>query len=67
MRKRVLTSVGVLVFAALTVQTAVAVPRSAGKVARAPAHLNHRFRQSFGYEPKAVGSKSCDIIWCYEN
>lgn len=67
MRNRVLSSLGVVIFAALTVQMAAAVPRTAEKSARAPAHVNHRFRQSVGYEPKAVVSKSCDVIWCYEN
>jgi hypothetical protein len=67
MRKRVLSIVGVLIFAVLTIQMAMAAPRSPRKVARAPALITHQFRDAFGSAPKITGSKSCDIFWCYEN
>jgi hypothetical protein len=56
-----------LIFAVLTIQMAMAAPRSPRKVARAPALITHQFRDAFGSAPKITGSKSCDIFWCYEN
>jgi len=67
MRKTVLSILGVLIVAALTVQMAIAAPRSARKAARAPAPPNHQIRDAFGSAPNAAGSKSCDIFWCYQN
>jgi hypothetical protein len=65
MRKTVLNVLGVLVVAALTVQTATAAPRSGGKAVRAPARASQQFRDAFDSAPKAVGNKSCDRFWCY--
>lgn len=67
MRKKVLNILAVLVTLALTVQMAAAAPRSAGKAGRAHASVNHQLRDAFDFEPKPVGSKSCDIFACYEN
>jgi hypothetical protein len=66
MRWRVL-SILVVVIAAWTIQMATAAPRRAPKAARAPAPVTQQFRDAFGSVPKAVGSKSCDRFWCYEN
>jgi hypothetical protein len=67
MRKRVLTRLGVLVLAALTIQTATVAARHTRKGVRNPALVTHQPRHAFGSAPEAVGSKSCDVIWCYEN
>jgi hypothetical protein len=67
MRKRILLRLGVLVIAALTIQTATAATLHTQRAARNPAHVTHQVRDAFGSAPEAVGSKSCDIIWCYEN
>ena len=67
MRKRVLSILSVLTIAALTIQMATAAPRSPRKAVRAPAPVNHQFRDAFGSAANAVGSKSCDRFWCYEN
>jgi hypothetical protein len=67
MRKRMLGILRVLIIAALSIQMAIAAPRSARKAARAPAPVNHQIRDAFGAASNAVGSKSCDIFWCYEN
>jgi hypothetical protein len=66
MRKRVFSILGVLIIAALTAQTAMAAARHVRK-ARAPAPVNHQVRDAFGSASNAVGSKSCDRLWCYEN
>ena len=67
MRKIVWIILGVLAIAALTIQVATAAPRSARKEVRAPAPVVHHIRDAFGSVPSAVGSKSCDIFWCYDN
>jgi hypothetical protein len=67
MRKRALSILGVLIMAALTVQMAMAAPRSARKAARTAAPVNHQVRDAFGSAPTGVGSKSCDRFWCYQN
>jgi hypothetical protein len=70
MQKRVLTAIGVLLSAALTIQTATAAARRARRPARAPHPVAQQLRNSFGSTdwPSAAGdNKSCDIIWCYEN
>jgi len=66
MRKRVLNILSVLVIAALTIQIATAAPRGAQRT-RVHAPATHQLRDAFGSTSKAVGSKSCDILWCYEN
>jgi hypothetical protein len=66
MRKRVLSILGLLVMSALTIQTATAAPRGA-RSARVAASATHQPRDAFGSASKAVGTKSCDIVWCYEN
>jgi len=58
---------GVLVIAALTIQTAAAATRHTQKVARNPTPTTHQLRDAFDSAPEAVGRKSCDVIWCYEN
>ena len=67
MRKRVLSILGVLVIAALTIQIANAAPPRVRKAIRAPAPVAQQFRDAFGSAPKPVGSKSCDIFWCHED
>ena len=67
MQKRALPHPGVLVIAALMIQTAAAATRHTQKVARNPAPLTHQLRDAIDSAPEAVGSKSCDVIWCYEN
>lgn len=67
MRKKVLSRLGVLVIAALTIQTATAATRHTRKAARNPAAVTHQARDAYGSAPEAVGTKSCDVIWCYEN
>jgi hypothetical protein len=67
MRKRVLPRLGVLIIAALTIQTATATTRHTRKAARNPAPVTHQLRDAYGSAPEAVGTKSCDAIWCYEN
>jgi hypothetical protein len=67
MRKRVLSILGALVIAALTIPTANAASPRVPKAARAPAPVAHQFRDAFGSAPKPIGSKSCDIFWCHEN
>jgi hypothetical protein len=67
MRKRVLTHLGVLVIAAWTIQTATAAAPHTRKATRSRAPATHQIREAFGSVPEAVGGKSCDVVWCYEN
>jgi hypothetical protein len=67
MQKRALSHLGVLVIAALMIQTAAAATHHTRKAARNPAPITHQLRDAFDSAPEAVGSKSCDVIWCYEN
>jgi hypothetical protein len=67
MRKRMLANLGLLVIAALTIQTATASTRHIRKVVRNTAAVTHQLRDAYGSAPEAVGSKSCDLIWCYED
>jgi hypothetical protein len=82
MPARVLTVLGVLLIAALTIQEATAAARNAGKAARASGPVAQQRRDGFGSAqsdysyrskrhglsaPAATGTKSCDVIWCYEN
>lgn len=66
MQKGVLRYLGVLVIAALTIQTATAATSHSRKD-RNPAPATHRIRDAYGLAPDAVGTRSCDVIWCYEN
>jgi hypothetical protein len=65
MRKRGLSVLGLLVVSALAAQVAAAAPHSGGKAARASTHLNQQYRDVFNSASKPVGTKSCDILWCY--
>jgi hypothetical protein len=67
MRKRALPHLGVLVIAALTIQSAAAATHHARKPVRNTAPVTHQLRDAYGSAPEAVGSKSCDVIWCYED
>ncbi len=67
MRKSIFSIVGALVAAALTVQAASAAPHPTGKAARAPAYATQQFRDAFGSTIEPARSKSCDMLWCYEN
>jgi hypothetical protein len=65
MRKRVLPRLGVLVIAALTIQTATATTHHTRKAVRNP-RVTHQMRDAYGSAPEAGGTQSCDVIWCYE-
>jgi hypothetical protein len=71
MRKIVLSILGALVIVSFTTQLAGAAPRSERKVVRAPAHAARQLREAHDSAPdpapRVVGSKSCDIFWCYQN
>jgi hypothetical protein len=68
MRKRVLTVVGVLLIATLTIQTATAAARHARKATRAPVPLTQQVRDSHALSATApVHTRSCDIFACYED
>jgi hypothetical protein len=82
MPTRVLTVLGMLLIATLTIQEATAAARNAGKAARASGSVAQQRRGGFGSAqsdysyrskrqglsaPAATGTKSCDVIWCYEN
>jgi hypothetical protein len=67
MRKTIFSVLGILVIAASTVQMASAAPRTARKAAHVPAPATQQFRDSFDSANGPVRSKSCDIVWCYEN
>jgi hypothetical protein len=68
MRKRVLTVLGVLFIATLTIQTATAAARHARKAARAPVPLTQQVRDSRALSaPAPVHTRSCDTIACYED
>jgi hypothetical protein len=54
MQKESIAPLGVLVIAALTIQTAAAES------------VTRQLRDAFDSAPEAVGRKSCDVIWCYE-
>jgi len=53
--------------AALTVQMAIAAPRSPRKAARTVSAVNHSIRDAFGSAPTGVVSKSCDRFWYYQD
>jgi hypothetical protein len=68
MRKRVLTVFGVLLMTALTIQTATAA-RHSRKPARAPVPATQQLRDT-RHGPSApadTNTKSCDILWCYQD
>ena len=82
MPTRVLTVLGVSLIAALTIQEATAAARHAGKAARASGQVAQQRRDAVGSAqsdysyrsrhrglsaPAATDTKSCDVIWCYEN
>jgi hypothetical protein len=68
MRKRVLTVLGVLLIAALTIQMATAAARNARKGARAPVPVTQQLRERHGVPaPAATHNRSCDRFWCYED
>jgi hypothetical protein len=67
MRKNVLTVLGVLLIAALTIQMATAAARHARKAARAPVPVTQQLRERHPSTPPAIHNRSCDIIWCYED
>jgi hypothetical protein len=66
MRKRILTVLGVLLIAALTIQAAMAA-HNRRKPARAPVPATQQLRDT-RHGPSApadTNTKSCDILWCY--
>jgi hypothetical protein len=82
MPTKVLTVLGVLLIAALTIQEAAAAARHAGRAARASGSVAQQRRDAVGSAqsgysyhskrrgvsaPAATDTKSCDVIWCYEN
>ncbi len=67
MRKRVLTVLGVLFIATLTIQTATAATHQARKTARAPAPLIQQIRDSHATLSAPARTRSCDIFACYED
>lgn len=67
MRKSLLCVLGVIALAAFTVALAFAAPHGARRAPRVSPPVTHQFRNAFGSAPKAVESKYCDIVWCYEN
>jgi hypothetical protein len=67
MRKRFLNILGVAAVATFTVQMAIAAPYSTQKPGRVSSTAAHQFRNAFGSAHMMADSKSCDIIWCYQN
>jgi hypothetical protein len=68
MRKNVLTVLGVLLIAALTIQMATAAPRNARKAARVAVPVTQQLRERQRLStPAAIHNRSCDRIWCYED
>ena len=66
MKEIVLSILGVVVIAVLTLQTATAAPRGAQRT-RVYAAPTREVRDAFGSVSKEARSKSCDIFWCYAN
>jgi hypothetical protein len=58
---------GVAAIATFTVQMAIAAPHSTRKPGRVSSTTAHQFRDAFGSAHTVADSKSCDIIWCYQN
>jgi hypothetical protein len=82
MPTKVLTVLGVLLIAALTIQEATAAARHAGKAARASGPATQQRRDAVGSAqsdysyrskrrglsaPAATDTKSCDVVWCYQD
>jgi hypothetical protein len=67
MRKRVLTVLGVLLIAALTIQMATAAARNAQKAAHAPVPAQELRERHVVPAPAAIHNRSCDKFWCYED
>jgi hypothetical protein len=59
MRRRVLTVLAALLMAAVTFQTA-----DAARHGRKPARATQQYGDP---RPAASDTKSCDVIWCYQN
>jgi hypothetical protein len=64
MRQRILTVLGILLIATLTIQTATAARR---KPARVPAYAAQQLRDTRPAAPAASDTRSCDTLWCYQN
>jgi hypothetical protein len=62
MRSRVLTVLAALLMAALTIPTA-----DAARHGRKPARATQQQGDGKPAVPAASGTKSCDVIWCYQN
>ena len=72
MRKAALTVLGMALIGALTIQMATAAPRHTRKPARetVPATQQPRERHppsAATAAPPATRTRSCDVIWCYED
>jgi hypothetical protein len=81
MRIRVLTALGVLLVAASTIQTATAAARAPVQVTRqlrdafgsvdrpsaAQSDYSHDSQRHGLSAPAAVDTRSCDVIWCYQD
>jgi hypothetical protein len=61
-----ITVLGVLLIATLTIQTATAAARNARKSARAPVPVTQQLREHDGFSASAA-SRSCDRFWCYQD
>ena len=62
MRRRVLTVLAALLMAAVTIQTA-----DAARHGRKPARATQQYGDTRSAAPAASGTKSCDVIWCYQD
>jgi len=71
MRKAVLTVLGMALIGTLTIQTATAAARHTRKAARETVPATQQPRQR--HPPAATAAspathtRSCDVIWCYED
>jgi hypothetical protein len=66
MRKMSLMILGVLAISACAIQASTAAPHNS-KAAAHSSSAAHQFRKAFGSAEKTTGTRSCDIIWCYED
>jgi hypothetical protein len=72
MRKAVLTVLGMALIGALTIQAATAAARQTRKPARVSAPASQQPRERHppsapASAPPATHTRSCDVIWCYED
>jgi hypothetical protein len=72
MRKAVLTVLGMALIGTLTIQMAAAAGRHTRYAPRAPVLTTQPPRERHppaapSSAPPATHSRSCDIIWCYED